>query len=276
MTACRIVASFLVACLVLGACASRRSAPVATTSSESARTVAPAPQATSEAPLEAPTATSEAAVPAVNPAAAITLETPPAPSEALAKFRSFWLGMSIENWARTALGPAKVESAAVATSEASAATKEANAQEPQKPKIKSRPVYRRLPLVVEEPGVVRFVYNDPADTGVDYITFRFFKDRLYIMEIFYRTSYFDSVILDDFLKKVKEIYGDPKAEEWDVANERGNLSWDDGTYAVKLSIISGRPFSLVFVHSGIKKEEQDYSDELKKTGSGKKVERLKF
>lgn len=282
MTARQIAALFLTLTLVFGACALKRKAPAIVVPSEPTSSAAATTPTPSEPPAESPAATPEADVPAAA-APEITLEAPAPPSEQLARFRSFWLGMSIENWARTALGPAKVEGSEtataesnIATSESNAATSEANVAEPQKPKVKSNPVYRQLPLVVEEAGVARFVYTDPADIGIDHITFRFFKDCLDTMEIFYRTGYFDGVILDDFLSKVKNVYGGPKAEEWDINKERGNLSWDDGTYTMKLTIFNARPFSMILVHSGIRKEEQAYVEELKKTGSAKKVEKLKF
>lgn len=292
---------FLAALFIFG-CAGKKKAPVVTATEPTtgssavplpaeapeespAIATSPEPVATEEEAAELPPETPAPEVETPQPAPEVqpietipelefsspTLETPTPPDSALAKFREFWLGMSIENFSRVALGPPKVREAAQATPEAEAPTP----TEPEK-KIESKPIYRLLPLVIAEPEVRRFIYTDPADVSVDHATFRFFKERLGEIEVYYRTSYFHNVGLDDFISRIKEVYGEPTSEKWKTPRVTGRLTWENETFSVQLVIYNGRPFLLKLSHLEMGKEELAYIEELKKTESSNKLEKLRF
>lgn len=218
-------------------------------------------------------------------------EFPAPPESKLAKFRDFWLGMSIEHFAFVAFPPAQSEADATtaesaiesepegeATPEESASEGEASGvpTESVPQKVRAPLVYRLLPMVVEEPEFVRFICNDPNDPSIGHITFVFFKDRLHSIEVFYRSAYFDKVFLADFLTKVNEKFGEPSAQEWKKKDIEGKITWEDDKYKVQMAIIGGRPFYLKYLHKELDGEAQTYLENLRKEHSKKKIEGVKF
>lgn len=238
----------------------------------------------SEAPLVPPSLSE--AHPFVMP------EFPAPPESNLAKFRDFWLGMSIENFAFVAFPPTQSETDSAAAEGEVESEPEAEATPEESPSAeegtsaapaegagvpaKAPTVYRLLPLVLDEPEFSRFICNDPGDPSIGHATFVFFKDRLHSIEVFYRSGYFDKVILADFIAKVKEKFGEPSAEEWKKKDIEGKLTWEDDKYKVQLAVIGGRPFYLKYLHKEIDGEAQTYIENLRKEHSTKKIEGVKF
>jgi len=236
--------------------------PTAVVEGEFPQTTPEASVSGEEAPAETPTEASSGADFAMP-----VYEVPSAPDDKLAKYRLFWLGMNVEYWARLCVGPKEdVQPTVEATPESDAAKK----------KVVAPPAYLVLPNIVREPDIQRFINSNPADPSLDHITFSFFHDRLMTIEVFYRTGYFQNVILDDFLVKLKEAYGDPAQEDWKAKGVEGTLVWETGAYNLRLSIYSGRPFALKFTDVGLKTEYTLYVEDLKKKASAKKVDEIGF
>lgn len=218
-------------------------------------------------------------------------EFPTPPESNLAKFRDFWLGMTIENFAFVAFPPAQSETETT-TAESkieSGQEGEVSHEEPSPegessaistesaPKnVKARFVYRLLPFVVDEPEFTRFICNTPNDSSIANVTFVFFKDRLHSIEVFYRSAYFDKVIVGDFLVKVKEKFGEPSVEEWKKKDIEGKLIWEDDKYNVQMKIIGGRPFFIKYLQKEIDNEARTYLENLRKEHSTKKIEEAEF
>ena len=103
---------------------------------------------------------------------------------------------------------------------------------------------RKLPLPNPAPDVERYAYTSTCGGVLDQATFHFYKNRLTKYYFYFNGEYFKGIGVNDFLGKMKELYGEPRYEKWLDQNIRGSITWINDKNKVALEFFSSMPFVL--------------------------------
>ena len=224
-----LIAALFMALLVIACPKRHRSAPISTSTG--------APTMNEQAPVpvplpEAPPSTAEANIaatpppPIVSPKELIisTAESKVStPTANLSCFRHVCLGMSPD------------EVTKIVTED----------DRPQDPSSKCRPAtLRELPLPTREPDVKRYIYYYSCGSLIDQITFHLYKSQLTKVYFYFNGDYLKGVTVNDFLAKIKGLYGETKYEKWGEPGIHGFVTWEDDKAKITLEFYSRQPFVL--------------------------------